>query len=43
VDQRHVAAELAAELRVVADWLTLSEITVAPRGDLAEGLAAALR
>lgn len=33
------AAELAAELRVMADWLGLDDAVVAPRGDLAEALA----
>jgi uncharacterized protein len=35
--------ELADELRLMAKWLTLSDITVAPRGDLASALAAAVR
>jgi len=34
------AAELAAELRSLADWLGLSDIEVSPRGDLAEALRA---
>jgi len=34
------AAELAAELRRMAGWLTLSDVAVEPRGDLAEALAA---
>jgi uncharacterized protein YcaQ len=34
-------AELAQELRRLADWLDLETIRVDPRGDLAEGLAAA--
>jgi uncharacterized protein len=42
VDQGHVAAELAAELRLVADWLGLQEVAVAPRGDLAGALADSL-
>ncbi|MPZ94354.1 MAG: winged helix-turn-helix domain-containing protein [Propionibacteriales bacterium] len=37
------ATELAAELRSMAGWLGLDDIVVAPRGDLAEGLAAAVR
>jgi uncharacterized protein YcaQ len=41
-DQAVVAPELAAELRLVADWLGLDGVTVMPRGDLASGLAAAL-
>ncbi len=35
-----VAAELAAELRLVATWLGLDQVAVAPRGDLAGELAA---
>ena len=35
--------ELADELRLMAKWLGLSDIAVAPRGDLAPGLTAALR
>ena len=34
----HVAAELAGELRRLADWLALSEIRVADKGDLAPTL-----
>ncbi|GAA2146129.1 winged helix-turn-helix domain-containing protein [Nocardioides koreensis] len=34
------AEELAAELRDLADWLDLAEVTVEPRGDLAPALAA---
>ncbi len=34
------AAELAAELRSLADWLGLSDIEVSPRGDLSEALRA---
>jgi uncharacterized protein len=43
VDLPRVAAELAAELRVMADWLELDTITVNPRGDLAAPLAAIAR
>jgi hypothetical protein len=43
VDPGRVASELAAELRLVADWLGLSEIVVAPNGDLATELARAMR
>lgn len=39
---RLVARELAAELSLLADWLNLSTVTVAARGDLADDLAAAL-
>jgi uncharacterized protein len=38
-----VATELAAELRLVADWLGLGEVVVASNGDLAGELAAAIR
>ena len=41
-DRAHVAAELAAELRLTAAWLGLSGVVVAPRGDLAAELAAAV-
>ena len=34
------AAELSAELRVLADWLELSDLVVEPRGDLAPALSA---
>jgi uncharacterized protein YcaQ len=37
------AAELADELRSLASWLDLSDITVAPRGDLAEPLSVELK
>jgi uncharacterized protein len=39
-DPSYVAAELALELGLVADWLGLEEISVAGRGDLSEPLAA---
>jgi uncharacterized protein len=42
VDRRHVAAELAAELRLVAAWLGLDEVSVAGRGDLSAQLAASV-
>jgi uncharacterized protein YcaQ len=42
VDMPHVAAELAAELRVVAAWLGLEEVVIAGRGDLAGELAAVI-
>jgi uncharacterized protein YcaQ len=41
-DPGPVAAALAAELRTLADWLGLGAIVVAPRGDLARPLVAAL-
>ncbi len=37
------AAELAAELRDLADWLGLADIVVSPHGDLAPALAATVR
>jgi uncharacterized protein YcaQ len=37
-----VAEELAAELALMAGWLGLETVTVEPRGDLAQGLAAAV-
>jgi hypothetical protein len=40
VDRLHVSAELAAELRLVATWLGLEVVVVAPRGDLAGELTA---
>ena len=36
-----VAEALAGELRTMADWLGLSEVTVGRRGDLASALPAA--
>ncbi len=42
VDREHVAAELAAELRLTAGWLGLDAVAVAGRGDLAGELDAAL-
>lgn len=39
-DPTHVAAELAVELRLVATWLGLDEVSVAGRGDLSDELAA---
>jgi uncharacterized protein YcaQ len=42
VDRGHVAAELAAELRLVATWLGLDGLQLAGRGDLASALAEAL-
>ena len=37
-----VAGELLSELRLIADWLELDRIKVAPKGDLAGDLAAEL-
>ncbi|MCZ2826848.1 MULTISPECIES: winged helix-turn-helix domain-containing protein [unclassified Modestobacter] len=42
VDAPEVAAALAAELRLMADWMALDEVVVAGRGDLAPDLAAAV-
>ncbi|GAA5167759.1 crosslink repair DNA glycosylase YcaQ family protein [Pseudonocardia eucalypti] len=41
-DQPRVAAELAAELRQMADWLELDDVRVGERGDLVAPLALAL-
>jgi len=41
--EQEVAAELAAELRSLADWLQLSEVQVARRGDLADPLRRAVK
>jgi hypothetical protein len=43
VDHAHVAAELAAELRLTAAWLGLDDVVVRGRGDLAPALQRALR
>jgi uncharacterized protein YcaQ len=42
VDRPRVAAELAAELAVMAEWLGLSGVFVASRGDMAAPLVAAM-
>jgi hypothetical protein len=42
IDRARVCAELAAELRLIAPWLGLSEVAVRDRGDLASELTAAL-
>jgi uncharacterized protein YcaQ len=42
VDRGHVAAELAAELQLVATWLGLDRVQIAARGDLSGELASAL-
>jgi uncharacterized protein YcaQ len=42
VDVAEVGAELAAELRLMADWMELDDVAVAERGDLAGDLAAAV-
>jgi uncharacterized protein YcaQ len=41
-DKPHVAKALAAELRTMASWLGLSEVTVGDRGDLTVQLSRAL-
>ncbi len=43
VDVKHVGAELADELRMMADWLSLDRVVVAEKGDLAKPLARELR
>ena len=43
IDKPYVAAELADELRLMADWLGLEQISVASKGDLAAPLKKALR
>ncbi|RBY85212.1 winged helix-turn-helix domain-containing protein [Blastococcus sp. TF02A-26] len=43
VDRAEVATELAAELRLMADWLQLDRVVVAGAGDLAPELAAVTR
>jgi len=42
VDRAHVAAELAAELRLIASWLELDQVLVGARGDLAGALTSAI-
>jgi uncharacterized protein YcaQ len=42
VDTAHVAEELAAELRLLSDWLDLGGVSVARKGDLAAPLRHAL-
>jgi uncharacterized protein len=43
VDSAHVAAELAAELRLTAAWLGLHDVVVRRRGNLAPALRRAVR
>ncbi|HKG93088.1 MAG TPA: crosslink repair DNA glycosylase YcaQ family protein [Gemmatimonadaceae bacterium] len=43
VDAEEVAAALAAELRTMASWLGLDDVSVARKGDLARALIAAAR
>ncbi len=40
-DSWEVATELASELKVMAEWLSLERVEILPRGDLAPALAAA--
>ena len=42
VDHRDAAAELADELRLMADWLELDKVVVEGTGDLAPALKRAL-
>jgi hypothetical protein len=42
VDHRDVAAGLAEELRLMADWLELDKVVVDGKGDLAPALERAL-
>ena len=42
-DPRHVASELAAELRLACEWQGLGGVEVVPRGDLAGELAVAVQ
>ena len=42
VDRVHVAAALSAELRTMAGWLGLDEISVARKGDLSAAVRAAM-
>jgi uncharacterized protein len=39
-DSYGVATELAAELKIMAEWLGLETVAILPRGDLAPALAA---
>ena len=41
VDRAEVAAALARELALMAEWMALDGVVVGDRGDLAAGLAAA--
>jgi uncharacterized protein len=43
IDPKHVSRELAAELRQVATWLELDEVTAEDQGNLAKDLRKALR
>jgi uncharacterized protein YcaQ len=42
VERPRVAAELAGELRLMADWLGLEDVLVVQKGDLAAELTAAV-
>jgi uncharacterized protein YcaQ len=42
-DAGYVASALAGELRSMASWLDLDDVTVGQRGDLVGGLRKALR
>jgi uncharacterized protein YcaQ len=43
IERPVVAAALAGELRLMADWLELTDVAVTDRGDLAGHLAGAVR
>jgi uncharacterized protein len=42
IDESYVAAELAEELALMAEWLELEQVVVKPKGDLARALSKAV-